>query len=192
MEIAETLETIRKLYDKGVIKLETVTLKNGITAPVRADLRQAIPYPQLLQTISQILWDKVNYLSNEIDILAGIPETTLPIANQLSAQTQKNAVIVRKGNKSYGKRWVEGNYRLGESCLLIEESVATGANTLGLIDHIQRTGLRVPYVLAFLEYDHGARSALNKMDCELFSLFTEAELLKQIQACGVGTQETIE
>lgn len=184
-------EVIRILYDKGIIKLNTFTLKSGVVTPLQVDLRQAIAYPQIMQTITQMMWDKVKHVANNIDVLGGIAETTLPFANHLTSQIKKNTLTIRKGNKAYGKKWVEGQFRLGEACLMVEEAVTTGTSVLATIGHIRQAGLQVPYVLTFLEREHGVRKALNNIDCELFSVFTQSELLQGLKACGVEISDKV-
>lgn len=174
-------ELIRKLYDKGAVKQGSFTLKNGIVVPVQIVLQQIIAYPQLLQAVAGLVWEKVSHVAAGIDLLCGITDTTLPIANCLSAQVGKRALMVRKGNKAYGRKWVEGAYHLGESCLLIEDAVTTGNSILTTISNMKAAGLSVPYVVAFLERDEGGRSALNKIDCEFYSVFTQAELLETLK-----------
>jgi uridine monophosphate synthetase len=182
-------ELVRKLHEKGAIKLGAVTLKSEVVVPILVDLRQIIAYPQLLQAVAQLMWDKVHPVAEVIDVLCGVPETTLPIANYLSSQQRKRMLLVRKGNKAYGKKWVEGSYLLGEKCLLMEDAVATGASALATINHLKKTGLYVPHVAAFLDHGHGAHAALDKMDCSLHCVFTQAELLNELKKLGVETPE---
>jgi uridine monophosphate synthetase len=185
----ETSDIVHKLYDKGVIKLGAFTSKNDFTVPLQIDLRQAIAYPQLLQALSQMVWSKVKHLKDSIDVLCGIPETTLAIAHHLAPQLNKRALMIRKGHKVYGKKWVEGPYRLGEISLLLEEAISTGNSALATIKRLREVGLAVPYVITFLERDLGARAALDKIDCQLFHIFTQAELLQQLKTCGVAIPE---
>jgi orotate phosphoribosyltransferase len=187
----ETSDLIHKLYDKGVIKLGAFASKSDSKVPLQIDLRQAIAYPQLLQILSQMVWDKVKHLKDSIDALCGIPETTLAIANHLAAQLHKRALMIRKGHKAYGKKWVEGPYRLGDHSLLIEEAISTGASVLTTIKHLKEMGLAVPYVITFVERDLGGRAALEEIDCQLFHVFTQEELLQQLKTSGVETPEEI-
>lgn len=181
----ETRDIIHKFYEKGVIKLGTFPTKSDTTVPLQIDLRQAIAYPQLLQILSQMVWDKVKHLKDHIEVLCGIPETTLAIANHLASQTNKRALMIRKGHKIYGKKWVEGPYRLGDHGLLLEEATSTGSSALSTIRHLRETGIAVPYVITFLERDLGGRAALDQIDCQLFHVFTQEELLEQLKTCGV-------
>jgi uridine monophosphate synthetase len=183
---------VQKLYDKGVIRIGTATLKSGIVTPVQIELQQVIAFPQLLQTVAQMIWNKIRHLTDNIDLLCGIPESTLPIIKQLSLQVNKRTLIVRKGNKSYSKKWVEGPYRLGESCLLFEEAITTGASAINTINHVKKAGLYVPYVLTFLDREHGGRAALTKTGCELHSIFTQTELLAELRECGIELPDTTE
>jgi orotate phosphoribosyltransferase len=177
-------EVIRKLYEIEAVKVGNFTLKSGATSPIYIDLRQIISYPQLLQTIAHMMWDKVKHLST--DLLCGVPYTALPIATCLSIQFNKPMVMVRKEPKAHGtKQMVEGRYHAGNSCLVIEDVVTSGISVLTAVEQLKAVGLTTPYVAAFLDREQNGRTALKEAGCEFFSVITLTELMTELKNAGI-------
>jgi orotate phosphoribosyltransferase len=162
------------LHEKGAIKPST--LNNGIDT-VDVDLRQILAYPPLRNAVVDLLWNKVSHLTDAIDVVAGIADSTLPFAHYLGTTIKKRVLTVRKGKKNLTQQWVEGRYRVGESCLLINETIATGNNAFIAANHLKQVGLTVPFIVTFLKKEGDASTRLTRSDHELYSVFTEAEAL---------------
>lgn len=177
-------EVIRKLYEIEAVKVGSFTLKSGAVSPLYIDLRQIIAFPKLLQAVAQMIWEKVSHL--QFDLLCGVPYTALPIATCLSTQYDRPMLMVRKEVKNHGtKKRVEGHYRLGESCLVVEDVVTSGSSVLDAVNNLKMVGLRVPYVAAFLDREQGGRAALTEAECEFYSVFTLPEFIAELAECGI-------
>jgi orotate phosphoribosyltransferase len=74
---------------------------------------------------------------------------------------------------------------VGESCLLIKETIATGNNVFMAIKHLQHVGLIVPFVLTFLKKAGDASARLTHSNHDLYSVFTETEALLYLQDQGI-------
>lgn len=181
---------IRQLYKIGAIKLGTFTLKSGLTSPIYIDLRQIISYPQLMQTIADMIWAQTKHLDAEL--LCGVPYTALPIATCISLKTDKPMVMVRKEAKDYGtKKMVEGRYQPGQTVAVIEDVVTTGSSIITTVAHLNEVGLKVPYVAAFLDREQGGRENLTKIGCQFVSVITLSELLAELKALGFTVSEEL-
>jgi orotate phosphoribosyltransferase len=174
---------IHELYEKEVIKPSA--LNSGVNTNISGDLRQILAYPSLRNAVADLMWNKVSHLSDAIDVVAGVVDSTLPLALYLGAKLKRRVLTVRKGKKNPTQEWVEGRYRVGESCLLINETLATGSDTFMVISHLQQVGLIVPFILTFLKKAGDASARLSHSNHDLYSVFTETEVLLYLQDQGI-------
>ncbi|TWT46405.1 orotate phosphoribosyltransferase [Botrimarina hoheduenensis] len=90
-------------------------------------------------------------------------------------------VIVRKEPKAHGKgQQVEGPFSPGESIVIVEDVVTTGASSLKAIELCEAEGLKVERVLAIVDRLEGGRAAFAAKGYELTTLFTVEDLGVQL------------
>lgn len=177
-------EIIKKLYEIESIKLGSFTLKSGATSPIYIDMRQIISYPKLLNAIANLMWEQVKHINT--NLICGVPYTALPIATCISLQYDKPMVMVRKEAKSYGtKKMVEGVFKAGQSCMIIEDVVTSGSSIITTLNELKAVELTVPYAVALIDRQQGGTEALQNNQCQFFSVFTLKELLDELADCGI-------
>ena len=154
-------DLIHRLFDIGAIKEGEFKLKSGITSPVYIDLRMIISYPDLYQVTVDLLWEKMATLS--FDHVGGVPYTALPFASGIAILYQKPMLMTRKEVKDHGIiRAVEGAYNEGDTVMLIEDLVTSGASTLETVEKFKKAGLKVTDVVVFLDREQGGKKQLEK------------------------------
>jgi orotate phosphoribosyltransferase len=182
---------IKELHAIGAIKFGTFTLKSGIISPIYIDLRLIISAPNLLQQIADAMWEKVNDLPK--DLLCGVPYTALPIATAISLKHQVPMVMRRKEKKEYGtKKVIEGRFKEGQSCLVIEDLVTSGASVFETILPLQEEGLKVKDVVVLLDRQQGAKGRLESEGYRLHSVITITELLDSLEKQGIITRDIVQ
>ncbi|KAG7171825.1 Uridine 5'-monophosphate synthase-like 2 [Homarus americanus] len=107
------------LYNVGVVKFGSFTLKSGMLSPVYFDLRIIISFPKLMETVAEVMWAKRP--GNQYKL--GVP-----------------MLIRRKERKGYGtKKMVEGNFEAGQKCLMIEDVIVSGSSVYETVE-VQSVG----------------------------------------------------
>lgn len=175
---------ILELYNKGMIKFGDFTLKSGKRSSVYLNLREIIAYPTLCKTMANQIFAKLPpHIPKEL--ICGVPYSALVLASYLSAEHEIPMVLRRKEAKAYGtKQQVEGVFKPGQNCILIEDVVTTGASILETVNDLRAQGLEITDVLAFINREDGGTEKLEEHGIHLHSVFSLNEVLNILTKAG--------
>ena len=172
---------ILKLHEIGAVKFGQFTLKSGITSPYYLDLRLIVSYPDLLQTVADLMWDRVQNIF--CDLICGVPYTALPIATAISLKQNIPMVMRRKEVKDYGtKQAIEGKWKAGERCLIIEDLVTSGMSVFETIEPLENAGLTVKDIVVLINREQGGKENISNRGYNLHAVFTITEILETLKA----------
>ncbi len=167
------------LINIGGIKWGEFTLRSGEVSPIYIDCRAIISYPPLLRNIAKVLWDKVKHLKPSL--LCGVPYTALPMATAISLEQDIPMLMCRKEAKEYGtKKQIEGVYKSGQDCLIIEDVVTTGGSVLQIAELLKNQGLQVKDIVVLVDRQQGGGEALMAAGYQLHSIYTLDEIIKPL------------
>jgi orotate phosphoribosyltransferase len=164
------------LINIDVIKWGEFTLRSGEISPIYIDCRAIISYPPLLRSVAKALWDKVKH--QKPSLLCGVPYTALPLATAISLEQNLPMLMCRKETKDYGtKKQIEGVFKSGQECLIVEDVVTTGGSVLQIAESLKKQGLQVKDIVVLVDRQQGGKEALMAAGFQLHSVFTLDELV---------------
>ena len=181
------------LLSAGCIKFGEFTLKSGLTSPIYIDLRRIITYPKLLADIAQAYLPILSTQSVQFSRIAGLPYAAIPIATAISLAGNYPMIYPRKEAKSYGtKAEIEGEYRAGETVVVIDDLATTGGSKFEAIEKLTGAGLIVKDVVVLIDRQSGAKESLAQAGYSLHAVLTIGQLLEYWEEMGKVEQDKIE
>lgn len=185
MENASIESLILKLHDVDAVKFGEYKLKSGMLTPIYIDLRVLVSYPALMNQVSTLLYQRVQEEDLKFDSVCGVPYTALPLATIICSRHELPMLIRRKEAKDYGtKRLVEGSFREGDTCLIIEDTVTSGSSILETAEVLYKGGLKVTDAIVLMDREQGGVEMLASQGIKLHPIISMFKLLSVLQAAG--------
>ncbi|MGB1207205.1 MAG: orotidine-5'-phosphate decarboxylase [Chitinophagales bacterium] len=180
---------LTELFDIDAIQFGKFELRSGIMSPFYLDFRKIISYPQLLKDVCAELANLVEPLP--FDYLCGVPYAALSIATGVAMTHNTPLVVKRKQRKAYGtKKLIEGDFEVGQSCIVVEDIVTSGVSIVSTIKDLEEVGLKVKHAIALVDREQGGTTILAKMGYQVHFLFTMTEVLDFLLAEGKIDEKT--
>jgi uridine monophosphate synthetase len=178
------------LLSAGCIKFGDFTLKSGLKSPIYIDLRQIISHPKLLEQVAAAYLPLIRNLS--FHRIAGLPYAAIPIATAISLAGNYPMIYPRKEAKAYGtKAEIEGEYRAGETIVVIDDLATTGGSKFEAIEKLTGAGLVVKDVVVLIDRQSGARESLAQAGYSMHAVLTVTQLLDYWERTGKVAAEKI-
>lgn len=164
------------LFKIGAIKFGEFTLKSGMISPIYIDLRILPSYPKFLGRVAQAYLPILGKM--KFDRIAGIPYAAIPIATAISLLGDIPMIYIRKEVKDYGtKKAIEGVYKEGETVVVIDDLITTGASKLEVIEPLLSAGLKVKEIVVLIDRNQGGKEQLEKKGYHLQAVLNLTEML---------------
>ncbi|MGB8217711.1 MAG: orotate phosphoribosyltransferase [Candidatus Methanoperedens sp.] len=175
------METLAEaLKECGAIKFGDFTLASGKKSKYYVDIKKASTNPRILKIIAHAINEKIKSHSISADYIGCVALGGVPIGVAVSLETGLPLIIIRKEAKEYGtKGQIVGEFKPGESVLMVEDVATTGGSVMKAIEMLRGEGVVVRHVIVVVDREEGALAALSKTGVELIPLVKRSELLKE-------------
>ena len=170
----------------------TFTLASGATSDFYVDCRLTTLDARGARLVGKVGWDLVRRTADQLGVevasVGGLTMGADPIALAIAMASDENptdtaavnAYAVRKEPKEHGRgRQVEGNFKEGDSVVVIDDVITTGGSTIKAIEAIEREGGKVAFVVVLVDRQEGGKAAIEDKGHKVFSIFTRAEILEE-------------
>ena len=140
------------------------------------------------QSVRAVIRREAAARSLRIDSVGGLTMGADPIAlatgmfSQFAGDNPPFRVFaVRKAAKGHGQgKLIEANFKKGDSVVIIEDTITSGASALNAIEAVQKEGGKIAFVVALVDREEGGRKNIEALGHSVFSLFTRSALLPDL------------
>ena len=176
-------QLVFSLHTIGAIKFGAYKLKSGMISPFYLDLRILVSYPQVLRETAQVMAQELAPL--KFDRIAAIPYAALPIGTAVALEMDRPLIYPRREKKDYGTgRAVEGEYRAGETVVVIDDVITTGASKLEAIEPLATAKLKVHDIVVLVDREQGGAQEIAKRGYQVHSIFKITEMMRILEDAG--------
>jgi orotate phosphoribosyltransferase len=176
------------LLEKSV-RTGTFTLASGKQSDLYIDCRVTAMDPFGANLIGELGWQAVrSKIHSEHLNIAAIGGMTLgadPISLAIGMASAKShpdealqVFTVRKEPKGHGAgKQIEGNFKPGDTVIVVDDVITTGGSTLKAIDVIEREGGKVAFAIVLVDREEGGREVIEARGIHVIPLFSRSTLL---------------
>jgi orotate phosphoribosyltransferase len=171
------------------VRTGTFTLASGKTSDLYIDCRVTALDPVGATLIGEMGWAavrrKIQSEGLNIDAIGGMTMGADPISlavGMTSARLNPDEALqvftVRKEPKGHGQgKQIEGNFKSGDTVIVVDDVITTGGSTIKAIDAIEREGGKVAFALVLVDREEGGRQAIEERGIPVVGLFSRSTLL---------------
>ena len=187
--MSDATAALKKILLEKSVRTGEFTLASGKTSDLYIDCRMTALDPDGAKLIGEMGWHAVrDYIQAKelsIDAIGGMTLGADPISlavgmtSAMQNPDEKLQVFtVRKEPKGHGKgKQIEGNFKEGDTIVVVDDVITTGGSTLKAVDAIEREGGKVAFCLVLVDREEGGRQAIEERGIPVVALFSRSTLL---------------
>lgn len=180
-----------ELWNLGAIELGDFTLgRTAVHSPIYVNVRRLISSPMVLDRCAMIMNDELEALLamrnapvQPFGLVCGVPFGGLHLGTAYSLRTAMPMIYIHPSGKER-EAMIEGVYRPGQTCLIIDDLVTGGGSILDTARHLRDFGLYVHDAIALVDRQEGGRRQLKEAGVNLTSVLTMEQIANYLRSQG--------
>lgn len=190
-------KTAEYLLQINAIKLQPsnpFTWASGWKSPIYCDNRKILSFPEVRTFIASSFATMVRELYPGADLIAGVATGAIAHGALAADKLGLPFIYVRSGAKEHGLgNQIEGYFEKGQSVVVIEDLISTGASSLNAVTALRDAGCNVLGMVAIFTYEfEKAVNAFLAENCKLNTLSNYSVLIDAAVKTGYVNQEQVE
>ncbi len=148
------------------------TWASGLKSPIYCDNRKTLSFPNVRNFIKLQFVDEIKNNFSKVDLIAGVATGAIAQGALIADYLGLPFVYVRSSPKKHGlENLIEGVVTKGQSVVVIEDLVSTGASSLKAVEALRKAGCNVVGMLAIFTYGFKiAEKNFKDANCKLITL----------------------
>lgn len=165
------------------------TLASGAKSNYYIDCRLTTLDSEAAALVGQVMHTLISERAKQLNLtVTGVGGLTMgadPIALATGMHSFKanqaaplQPFVVRKAPKSHGQtKLIEGNFKSGDTVVVIDDVVTKGDSTIAAIEAVKREGGIVAFVAVLVDRQQGGREKIEALGYSVVNAFTKEDLL---------------
>lgn len=177
------LEVTKRLVQINTIKIQPsnpFTWASGWKAPIYCDNRKLLSYPETRTFVRDQFVKIIKEKYPDVEVIAGVATGAIAHGILVAQELGLPFIYVRSTPKDHGlENLIEGDLKVGQQVVVIEDLVSTGVSSLKTVEAINRFGGKVMGMVAIFTYNFPvAKENFAKAGIELTTLSRYQVLLE--------------
>jgi orotate phosphoribosyltransferase len=162
------------------------TLASGRKSDFYCDARLTTLDPNGAIALGEVGWELVRDRASELGVkpvaIGGLTMGADPVALAIGigaarAGADLQVFSIRKQAKTHGRgKLIEGNFKPGDTVVVVDDTVTTGGSTLEAIEKVRAEGGIVAFALVLVDRGEGGREAIEASGVPVSAIFTRADI----------------
>jgi orotate phosphoribosyltransferase len=173
---------LRRLLLERSVRRGDFVLSSGQHSSYYIDCRLTTMSAEGMVLIGRMGWETIRLMGWRPRAVGGLTMGADPVAYAIAAasrgtELEMDGFSVRKEAKGHGTgRLIEGNFRAGDSVVVIEDVITTGGSAERAVRAVRAEGGKVLGVLAVVDREEGGKGVLEEQGVSVVALTTAREL----------------
>ena len=161
-------------------------LSSGAMSKFYFNMKMAFSSGEAQFLIGKLVFEKVRELKLNVNAIGGLTMGADPIAYAVArysydfdANNTIQAFVIRKEAKPHGLQLqVEGNVKVGDNVIIVDDVVTTGTSTIKAINLARKHGLIVKAVIVLVDRgEQNGRQSIEALGLPVYDIFTINDFL---------------
>lgn len=180
-------QSLLELLRRKSVMYGDFTLASGKKSDFYCDARLTTLDPNgaiwLGETAWALIQEKAAALGVKPVAIGGLTMGADPVALAIAIASVRDggpglqSFSIRKQAKTHGRgKLVEGNFKAGDTVVVVDDTITTGGSTLEAIEKIRAEGGQVAFALVLVDRSEGGLEAIEATGVPVIAIFSRADI----------------